>query len=113
MLVFYSTFPILLILAISYVLTSRKHLLSVEFAFAVISYQFIFIALLGIGLIQSHVGCPMPLDECYVDGYPPELDVFKAMVEVTIITWAICSVAVSIYNLARIKINRKPKSLFY
>jgi hypothetical protein len=113
MLVFCSTFPILLILAISYMLTSRKHLISVEFAYSLISYQFIFIALLGIGLIQSHIGCPMPLDECYVDGYPPELDVFKTMVEVTIIFWVLYSVAASVYNLAKIKISRKPKRLLY
>jgi len=55
----------------------------------------------------------MPLDECYVDGYPPELDVFKAMVEVTTILWVLCSVAASVYNLAKIKINRKPKRSLY
>ena len=71
-----------------------------EFAFSLISYQFIFIALLGIGLIQSHVGCPMPLDECYVDGYPPELYFFKAIVKVATILWALSSVAVTIFNLA-------------
>ena len=105
MLVFYSTFPILLILAISYMLTSRKHLLSEEFAFALIGYQFIFIVLLGIGLIQSHVGCPMPLNECYVHRYPPELDFFKWVVEVTAILWVLFSVATSIYNLWCIKNN--------
>ena len=53
----------------SYLLTSRAKLLSLEFAFWLIGYQFLFISLLGIGLIQSHIGCPMPLEECYVEGY--------------------------------------------
>ena len=76
MLVFFVTFPFLLLLAISYLVTSRARLIGLEFAFWLISYQFIFIGALGIGLIQSHVGCPMPLAECYVDGYPAELDIF-------------------------------------
>lgn len=90
---------------LSYLITSRARLLSLEFGFWLISYQFIFICLLGIGLIQSHIGCQMPLDECYVEGYPPELDFFKGLVEITTLLWIVSAVAVSVLNVRRIKIS--------
>ena len=99
MLVFYLTFPFLLLLALSYLVTSRARLIGLEFAFWLITYQFIFICALGIGLIQSHVGCPMPLAECYVEGYPEELDIFKLLLELSVVAWALGAVGVSAYNL--------------
>ena len=99
MLLFFITFPFLLLLALSYLLASRAHLLSLEFAYWLITYQFIFICALGIGLIQSHVGCPMPLAECYVEGYPEELDIFKLLLELSVIAWVLGALVVSAYNL--------------
>ena len=101
MLVFYLTFPFLLLLALTYFVTSRARLISLEFAFLLITYQFIFICALGIGLIQSHVGCPMPLAECYVEGYPEELDIFKLLLELVVLAWVLGAVGVSAYNLFR------------
>ena len=80
-------------------LTRRSRLLSLEFAYWLITYQFIFIGALGIGLIQSHVGCPMPLAECYVDGYPEELDIFKFLLELFVVTWVLGAVVMSVSNL--------------
>ena len=99
MLVFYLTFPFLLVLALSYMLTRRSRLLSLEFAYWLITYQFIFIGALGIGLIQSHVGCPMPLAECYVDGYPEELDTFKFLLELVVIAWMLGAIAMTVFNI--------------
>ena len=103
MLVFFITFPFLLLLALSYLLTSRARLISLEFAFWLIAYQFIFICALGIGLIQSHVGCPMPLAECYVEGYPEELDIFKLSLELVVLAWVLGAVVMSVYNLFRFR----------
>jgi hypothetical protein len=102
MLVFYLTFPFLLVLALSYTFTRRLRLLSLEFAYWLITYQFIFIGALGIGLIQSHVGCPMPLAECYVDGYPEELDIFKLLLELVVLAWILGAVAMSLFNVISI-----------
>ncbi len=102
MLLFFITFPFLLLLALSYLLASRAHLLSLEFAYWLITYQFIFICALGIGLIQSHVGCPMPLAECYVEGYPEELDVFWFLLELSVVAWIVGAVGVSAVNLLSI-----------
>ena len=85
-------------LAASYLLTRRSHLLSLEFAFWLITYQFIFICALGIGLIQSHVGCPMPLAECYVEGYPEGLDIFKVLLELSVVAWVLGAVGISAFN---------------
>ena len=101
MYIFLFTLPVLLLLGVSYLLTSRAKLLSLEFAFWLISYQFLFIALLGIGLIQSHIGCPMPLEECYVEGYPAALDLFKQVTEVLLLGWVISAVGTSVFNLFR------------
>ena len=99
MLIFYLTFPFLLLLAISYLVTSRARLISLEFAFWLITYQSIFICALGIGLIQSHVGCPMPLAECYVEGYPEELDIFKLLLELSAVAWVLGAIGMSALNL--------------
>ena len=99
MLLFFITVPFLLLLALSYSLTSRKRLLSLEFAYWLITYQFIFICALGIGLIQSHVGCPMPLAECYVEGYPEELDIFQLLLELSVVVWVLGAVSMSAFNL--------------
>ena len=99
MLVFYLTFPFLLMLGVSYALTSRSRFLSLEFAYWLIAYQFIFICALGIGLIQSHVGCPMPLAECYVEGYPEELDIFKLLLELSAVAWVLGAIGMSAFNL--------------
>ena len=102
MLLFFITFPFLLLLALSYLLASRTHLLSLEFAYWLITYQFIFICALGIGLIQSHVGCPMPLAECYVEGYPEVLDIFWFLLELSLVAWILGAVGVSTVNFLSI-----------
>ena len=101
MLVFFVTFPFVLLLALSYLVTSRARLISLEFAFWLIAYQFLFICALGVGLIQSHVGCPVPLAECYVEGYPEELDIFKLLLELSGVAWLLGAVGVIGYNLFR------------
>lgn len=102
MIIFYTTFPFLLLLTLSYLLASRASLLSLEFAFWLIAYQFIFIGALGVGLIQSHIGCPMPLGECYVDGYPPELEVISSAISIATMAWVLGAAAMSGLNIISI-----------
>ena len=97
-----------MLLGVSYLLTSRAKLLSLEFAFWLISYQFLFIALLGIGLIQSHIGCPMPLEECYVEDYPAALDLIKLATEALLPAWLVSAVGTSVFNLIRTR--RSPEA---
>lgn len=99
MIVFYGTAPFFLTLALSYLLASRSRLLSVEFAFCLITYQFIFIGALGIGLIQSHIGCPMPLGDCYVEGYPSELYVITSAFNLATMAWILGAIVMSSVNV--------------
>ena len=41
----------------------------------------------------------MPLAECYVEGYPVELDIFKLLLELSVIVWVLGALVVSAYNL--------------
>ena len=91
-------------MTLSYLVTSRARLISLEFLSDCIS--FIFICALGIGLIQSHVGCPMPLAECYVEGYPEELDIFKLLLELSAVLWVLGAVGMSAFNLFSIRYRR-------
>ena len=102
MFVFLLTLPVLLGLALGYLITKRSNLVSLEFAFWLISYQFIFIGLLGIGLVQSHIGCPMPLGDCYVDPYPSELHFIKPATSIAFMVWIFCAISMSLFNLISI-----------
>ena len=97
--VFIVTLPFLLVLTFSYAVTSRARLFSLEFAYWLITYQFIFICALGIGLIQSHIGCRMPLEECYVDVYPQALDIFWFLLELSAVAWVLGTAGMSVFNL--------------
>ena len=102
MFIFLGSLPIILILALSYFVTKRSQLISLEFAFWLISYQFLFIGLLGVGLVQSHIGCPMPLGDCYVDPYPSELHLIKPLTSLALMTWILCAISMSIFNVTSI-----------
>ena len=44
----------------------------------------------------------MPLDECYVDGYPEELDIFKLLLELVVIVWMLGALVISVFNVISI-----------
>ena len=100
--IFYSTVPFLLLLTLSYLLASRAKLFSLEFAFWLIAYQFIFIGALSVGLVQSHIGCPMPLGECYVDGYPVELEIISSAIGFSMMAWVLGAIAIIGLNVVSI-----------
>jgi hypothetical protein len=104
--IFLLTLPFLIALGLSYSFSKRAGALSLEFAFWLISYQFIFIGLLGFGLIQSHIGCPMPLDECYIENYPTALDSWRVILETCLIGWMMSSAGMSLLNVLSIWRNR-------
>ena len=45
----------------------------------------------------------MPLEECYVEGYPAALDLIKLVTEVLLLIWLISAVGTSLFNLSRIR----------
>jgi hypothetical protein len=40
----------------------------------------------------------MPLAECYVEGYPEELDIFKLLLDLSVVAWVLGAVGVSAVN---------------
>lgn len=44
----------------------------------------------------------MPLAECYVEGYPEELDIFKLLLELAVLAWILGAVAMSVFNVISI-----------
>jgi hypothetical protein len=67
MILFSFTFPILALVLLSYWRRPKGERFGVGFVLWIVSYQFALIWLLGIGLIQVHLGCESVLGDCYKD----------------------------------------------
>ena len=89
----------LTLLALSYVISFKGQLLSLAFAYWLLTCQFIVIGFLGVGMIQSHIGCQTLLGDCYVDNYPLTLEFIKPSLTIGVVVWSIGAVLMSAYNL--------------
>ena len=92
MIYFSFTFPILVLVLLSYWRRPKGERLGVGFVLWIASYQFAFIGLLGIGLIQVHLGCESVLGDCYVGGYPSWLETLKLVAGLYLLAWSACAV---------------------
>ena len=92
MILFSFTFPILVLVLLSYWRRPKGERIVIGFVLWVVSYQFGFIGLLGIGLIQVHLGCTSVLGDCYVEGYPRWLETFKFVAGLYLLAWSGCAV---------------------
>ena len=99
MIYFSFTFPILLLVLLSYRCKPKIEGGGVGFVLWMVSYQFVFIGLLGIGLIQVHLGCESVLGECYVDGYPTWLGSFKFVASLCLLVWSYCAGVKAVANI--------------
>ena len=70
----------------------------VGFTLWVMTYQLIFTGLLGIGLIQSHLGCESLLGDCYVENYPSWLELYKLTAGGTLVAWCLLAVVKTARN---------------
>ena len=50
----------------------------------------------------------MPLEECYVDGYPKELHIFKLLLELLVVVWVLGAIVMSVFKVVSIwwKVDR-------
>ena len=99
MILFSFTFPILALVLLSYWRRPKGERIGVGFVLWIVSYQFAFIGLLGIGLIQVHLGCQSVLGDCYVEPYPWWLEIFKFAVGLYLLAWSGCAVVKAFHNL--------------
>lgn len=89
MILFSFTFPILVIVLLSYWRRPKGERIGVGFVLWIVSYQLAFIGLLGIGLIQVQLGCESVLGDCYVQGYPRWLELVKFVASLYLLVWSV------------------------
>ena len=99
MILFSFTFPILALVLLSYWRRPKGERIGVGFVLWIVSYQFAFIGLLGIGLIQVHLGCESVLGDCYAERYPRWLETFKLVAGLYLLAWSGCAVVKVFRNL--------------
>ena len=73
---------------LSYWRRPKGERIGIGFVLWIVSYQFAFTGLLGIGLIQVHLGCHSVLGDCYVEGYPRWLETFKLVAGLYLFAWS-------------------------
>ena len=98
MILFSFTFPILVLVLLSYRRRPRGERVGAGFVLWIVSYQLAFIGLLGIGLIQVHLGCESILGDCYVEGYPSWLGTFKFFSGLCLLVWSGSAVVTAFRN---------------
>lgn len=98
MIYFNVTLPLLFAVLLSYRWLPPGHRVGVGFTLWLATYQLIFTGLLGIGLIQSHLGCESLLGDCYVENYPDLLEFYKLVASVMLILWCLLAAATTVRN---------------
>ena len=99
MILFSFTFPILVLVLLSYWRRPKGERFGVGFVLWIVSYQFAFMGLLGIGLIQVHLGCQSILGDCYVEGYPSWLETLKFLAGLYLLAWSGFALLSGCYSL--------------
>ena len=91
MIYFNFTFPLLVAVLFSYWRLPPGQRVGVGFTLWLVTYQLRFTGMLGIGLIQSHLGCVSLLGDCYVENYPSWLELYKLAAGGMFVVW--CALA--------------------
>jgi len=92
MIYFNVTLPLLVAVLFSYRQLPPGQRVGVGFTLWLVTYQLIFTGLLGIGLIQSHLGCQSLLGECYAESYPSWLELYKLAAGGMLLAWCVLAV---------------------
>ena len=98
MIYFNVTLPLLVAVLLSYRRLPPGQRVGVGFTLWLVTYELIFIGLLGIGLIQSHLGCVSLLGDCYVENYPSWLELYKLTTGGTLVAWCVLAVVKTARN---------------
>ena len=98
MIYFNVTLPLLVAVLFSYRRLPPGQRVGVGFTLWLVTYQLIFTGLLGIGLIQSHLGCVSLLGDCYVENYPSWLELYKLTAGGTLVAWCVLAVVKTARN---------------
>ena len=99
------TAPVLIVLLLSYLKRPKGQKTGSGFILWLVTYQLYFIGLLGIGLIQTHLGCQSLLGDCYVVNYPPALWTYKYFAFAYIALWISAAAIKTIQNFFFLRSN--------
>ena len=80
------TAAVILLLATSYAVKYRREGVAAGLAYFGLTYVGFGLALLGIGLIQTHAGCMFLIGDCYQQGLPSYWFYFKVAVNLGLTT---------------------------
>jgi len=83
-------------LTLTYSYTYWKNEIDAKLAYWLIFYAGFGIALLGIGLLQTHAECPTLIGDCYSRDLPPWLFEFKVVWKVLLSWLNACAIIVSV-----------------
>ena len=83
-------------LTLTYSYTYWKNEIDAKLAYWLIFYAGFGIALLGIGLLQTHAECPTLIGDCYSRDVPPWLFEFKVVWKVLLSWLNACAIIVSV-----------------
>ena len=89
-----TSFPALILLWLSY-LARGENKPRIPFAFWPVTQIYCFIAILGIGMMQSHLDCRSLWGDCYAHHYPVWLANYKPLLLNSISLWLVLAIIVS------------------
>ena len=93
------TAPVLIVLLLSYLKRPQGQRMGSSLVLWLVTYQMYFIALIGVGLIQTHIGCQSLLGDCYVENYPTALWAYKYCAFIYIVLWISAATMKVIHNI--------------
>ena len=93
------TFLILICLGLSQKVRSGVGQPLISFTTAWIALLSCVVAILGLGLLQSHLECPSLWGDCYTANYPIWVMSWKPMILTSPIIWSVFAVAQSLTNI--------------
>ena len=100
-----TSFPALILVWLSYLARGENNP-KIPFAFWPVTQIYCFIAILGVGMMQSHLDCLSLWGDCYAHNYPAWLANFKPLLLNSISLWLGLAIIVSSMNFIRSLRNR-------
>jgi len=91
------SFVLLALLGWSYWLR-RDNKSKIPFVYWGFAQIYCFIAIIGVGLIQTHYGCSALWGDCYAHGYPLWLADYKPLLLHSITIWCLLAVSATLIN---------------
>ena len=108
-LIFLTAFGLLALLGLTQLLRGKGNLPYIGAAFFWLALLTLVIAVLSVGLLQSHLGCLSLWGECYAHNYPLWLWNLKPLIMWSPVLWCVFALIASATNIVVFLRSRRPK----